>query len=81
MARLQYTIETRELTREHSVYGSGGAGQQTVVVARDAEEAIQQYVRELAAVLMSFTQPNGVGESIGIVRKEDVVFLVRVYAV
>jgi hypothetical protein len=80
VAGLQYTIEARELTKGSGIDGGSGAGQQTVVVARDPEEAIHQYVRELAAGLMSFTQPNGAAESIGIVRKEDVVFLVRVYA-
>ena len=78
---MHYTIEARELTNEsthrrrteeHSL--------RTVVVAKDADDAIHQYVRESEAELVSFTQPARGRESIATVKKEDVVFLVRVYA-
>lgn len=69
---MQYTIEARELRNPGSV--------RTVVVARDPDEAIHQFVRERDAELVSFTDPGHGRESIATVKKEDAVFLVRVYA-
>ena len=66
-----YTIEARELTNVES--------KRMTVEAGDADEAIQQYVRDSAAELVSFTSPRG-EESIATVKKEDTVFLVRVYS-
>jgi hypothetical protein len=78
---LQYTIEARELTNETTHHRNAEErSQRTVVVAKDADEAIHQYVRESEAELVSFTQPARGRESIATVKKEDVVFLVRVYA-
>jgi hypothetical protein len=78
---LQYTIETRELTNESTRRRRDDPGSvRTVVVARDPDEAIHQYVRESDAELVSFTDPGRGRESIATVKKEDVVFLVRVYA-
>jgi len=74
---MQYTIEARELTNR-SAYDM--QSQRTVVVAKDADDAIHQYVRERSAELVSFTQPARGEESIATVKKEDAVFLVRVYA-
>ena len=68
---LHYTIETRELSNPGSV--------RTVVIANDPDEAIHQFVRERDAELVSFTDPGRGGESIATVKKEDAVFLVRVY--
>jgi hypothetical protein len=68
---LLYTIEARELTNVES--------KRMTVEAGDADEAIQQYVRDSAAELVSFTSPRG-EESIATVKKEDTVFLVRVYS-
>ena len=73
---MQYTIEVREITNPTSY---DGQSLRTVVMARDADEAIHQYVRDRAAELMSFTHPGNGQESIGTVRKEDAFFLVRVY--
>ena len=79
-ALLQYTIEARELTSEntHSM-AYDAAPRSTVIDAADPDEAITQYVQQSAAELVSFTSP-GRGESIATVKKEDQVFLVRVYA-
>jgi hypothetical protein len=74
---MQYTIEARELTNR-AAYDI--QSQRTVVMAKDADEAIQQYVRDHAAELMSFTHPGNGNESIATVKQEDAVFLVRVYA-
>ena len=69
---MQYTIESRELRNPGSV--------RTVLVAEDADGAIHRFVRERDAELVSFTDPGHGRESIATVKKEDAVFLVRVYA-
>jgi hypothetical protein len=71
--RLQYTIEARELT-------NGAESRRTVVMAKDADEAIHRYVLDREAELVSFSQPARGQESIATVKKQDAVFLVRVYA-
>lgn len=77
---MQYTIEARELTNEYTHRPSDDVrSRRTVVDASDADEAISQYVRESKAELVSFTKGRS-QESIATVKKEDTVFLVRVYA-
>ena len=77
---MQYTIETRELTNESTRRLRSDPGSvRTVVVAKDPDEAIHQFVRESDAELVSFTEPGHGRESIATVKKQDVVFLVRVY--
>jgi hypothetical protein len=76
---LQYTIEARELTNGYTGRPSNdGEARRTIIEAGDADEAIARYVREREAELVSFTSPRG-AESIATVKKEDAVFLVRVY--
>lgn len=78
---MQYTIETRELTNEYTHRPAyDGESRRLVVEAVDADEAIHQYVKESAAELVSFTRPGRSQESIATVKKEDTVFLVRIYA-
>ena len=72
---MHYTIEARELSNTRPHNGES----RTVVVADDADAAIHQYVRDRNAELVSFTQPARGLESIATVKKEDAVFLVRVY--
>lgn len=74
---MQYTIEARELTNRMS-YDTQSL--RTVVMAKDATDAIHQYVSESDAELVSFTHPGGGQESIATVKKDDAVYLVRVYA-
>ena len=77
---MQYTIETRELTSEYTHRPAyDGESRRTVVEAMDASEAITRYVRESAAELVSYSSPARGRESIATVKKEDTVFLVRVY--
>lgn len=78
---MQFTIETRELTSEstHRPAYDGESGR-TTIEAPDASEAITRYVRESAAELVSYSNPGRGRESIATVKKEDTVFLVRVYA-
>lgn len=79
-AFLQYTIEARELTNEYQQRPSqDGESLRTTVDAIDPDEAIHRYVQSSAAILVSFTQPGHGHESIATVRKEDAMFLVRVY--
>ena len=78
---MQYTIEARELSSAHSnAWTSQPGAHPDVVMAKDPQEAIEQYVRDLEAVLLTFMQPSPGRESIGIVKKEGTVLLVRVYA-
>ena len=78
---MQYTIEARELSSAHSsAWMSRPGADPGVVMAEDPQDAIEKYVRDLEAVLLTFMQPSPGRESIGIVRKKDTVLLVRVYA-
>jgi hypothetical protein len=77
---LQYTIEARELTNEYTHRPAyDGQARMTTVEAGNAGEAISRYVQQSDAELVSFTSPRAT-ESIATVKKEDTVFLVRVYA-
>jgi len=71
---LQYTIESRELTsdRRHELHP-------TTIEARDPGEAIHRFVKMSDSELVSFSAPRRGQESIGTVRKDESVFLVRVY--
>ena len=73
---MQYTIEARELTNPTSY---GAQSLRTIVMARDADDAINQYVRDRHAELVSFTHPGNGHESIATVKKANAMFLVRVY--
>lgn len=77
---MQYTIEARELTNEHSHRPSSAVqSRQMTVEAGDPDEAITQYVRACEGELVSFSRPARGLEVIATVKKEDSVFLVRVY--
>ena len=73
---MQYTVETRPLT-SHSF---DGQPRQTTIEAANADDAITQFVLQNASELVSLTTPATGVESIATVRKNDSVFLVRVYA-
>lgn len=68
---MQFTIETRPLT-------SGSPSTHTVIEAPDPRGALAEFVRQNQWELVSFASPTA-RESIATVRKEDSVFLVRVY--
>lgn len=78
---MRYTIEARELTNEarHRPYFEA-QHQRTTVEAEDPGDAISQFVRENSSELVSLSRPAPGRESIATVKKDDVVFLVRVYA-
>lgn len=78
---MQYTIEARELTNEYTNRPAFDVrSRRTVIDAADADQAITQYVRESELELVSFTSPGRSQESIATVKKEDTLYLVRVYA-
>jgi len=78
---LQYVIEARELTNEYTQRPAGEVEPRSMTVeAGDADEAITRYVRECEGELVSCMRPARGLESIATVKKEDTVYLVRVYA-
>jgi hypothetical protein len=77
---LQYTIEARELTSDHRQRPATQAEIRRMTVdARDEGEALSEFVRNQSSEVVSF-QPVRGRESIATVKKNDSVFLVRVYA-
>ena len=77
---MQYTIEARELTNEYTHHpASDRHARRTTIEANDADEAISRFVDENESELVSFVRPKG-RESIATVKKNDSVYLVRVYA-
>jgi hypothetical protein len=77
---LRYTIESRELTHENTQRPSfDGGPRRTMVEAIDVEEAISQFLLESSSELVSLTKPARGRESIATIRKDDCVYLVRVY--
>jgi hypothetical protein len=71
---VQFTIEARALRNDD------GGLRRTFVEAADAEEAIARFVRLSDAELVSCSRPRRGHESIATVKKQDAVFLVRIYA-
>ena len=78
---MQYTIEARELTNEYTHRPTYEVeSSRTLVEADDADQAINEFVRNSQLELVSLSRPARGMESIATVKKEDTVFLVRVYA-
>jgi hypothetical protein len=78
---MQYTIEARALTNEYTHRPAHDAEpSHTVVEAVSPNDAISQFVRTNASELVSLMQPARGRESIATVKKDDSVYLVRVYA-
>lgn len=79
---MQFTIEARELTNEYTQRPPYEVElRQRTIEADNDTDALHRFVREEQSELVSLTRAgNGNGESIATVKKEDVVFLVRVYA-
>lgn len=78
---MQYTIETRELTSEYTHRPSfDDRSRRTVVEAQSPDEAISRFVVDNHSELVSVIRPARGRESIATVKKDDSVYLVRVYA-
>ncbi|HEY6138391.1 MAG TPA: hypothetical protein VI670_11565 [Thermoanaerobaculia bacterium] len=71
---MQYTIESRPLTSDTS------SSKQMRIEAANPESAISEYVRRSDVELVSVTKPLTGRESIATVRKDDAVYLVRIYS-
>ena len=74
-ANLQFTIESRELRRE----SIRSESRSTVIEAADRDAALSEFVKQNASELVSYATPVRGRESIATVRKDDSVYLVRVY--
>lgn len=77
-APLQFTIESRELTSSSNDHHLEPFS--TTIDAENPDDAISAFVRQSESELVSFQKPAECRESIATVRKDDIVFLVRVYA-
>jgi hypothetical protein len=78
---LQFTIESRQLTNEYTHRPSFDVEtKQTLIEAGTPADAIGEFVRQNDSELVSLTRPVRGQESIATVKKDDSVFLVRVYA-
>jgi hypothetical protein len=76
-----YTIEARQLTSETSHRPSSDSDpEQVQIEAANADDAIGEFVRRSSSELVSLSRPLTGRESIATVKKDDLVFLVRVYA-
>ena len=73
---MQFTIESRELTS----HTNRPDPVSTTIDAETADDAITVFVQQSDSELVSFQKPAECRESIATVRKDDNVFLVRVYA-
>ena len=77
---MQFTIESRQLTNEFSHRPSFDAGiDQTMIEAISPDDAIGEFVRRNDSELVSLHSPACGRESIATVKKNDSVYLVRVY--
>ena len=78
---MQFTIESRQLTNEYTHRPSfDGETRQTLIEAVTPDDAIGEFVRQNEWELVSLIKPVRGQESIATVKKDDSVFLVRVYA-
>ena len=75
-AQLQFTIESRQLTHQTTARAEDSS---TIIEAANPDDAISRFVRQSDCELMSFLKPAEGRESIATIRKDDSVFLVRVY--
>lgn len=79
---MQYTIEAQQLTTTQYTRrpSNGVEPQRTTIEAASSDDAITEFVRRSDCELVSLTKPLTGRESIATIRKDDSVFLLRVYA-
>ena len=73
---MQFTIESRKLTQPESVRGEARS---TVIEAANRDAALSEFARRNASEVVSFSTPAAGRESIATVKKDESVYLVRVY--
>lgn len=78
---MQFTIESRQLTNEYTRPSFDVETRQTFIEAGSPDDAIGEFLRQDESELVSLTRPVRGQESIATVKKNDAVYLVRVYAV
>lgn len=77
---MQYTIESRQLTSEYTHRPALESELRTTTIeATDAAAAITRYVHESECELVGYTRPLPGRETIATVKKNESVYLVRVY--
>ena len=77
---MQYTIEARQLTNGQSQRAVfDWQPRETVIEAASPDDAISQFVSENESELVSLSRPLRGSESIATVKKNDSVFVVRIY--
>ena len=77
---MQYTIESRQLTSEYTHRPALESELRTTTIeAADAAAAISRFVHESECELVSYTRPVPGRETIATVKKNESVYLVRVY--
>jgi hypothetical protein len=78
---VQYTIEARQLSSEYLPQRPSVDAEphRMIVEADDAVEALSRFVRDDEFELVSFQSVQG-RESIATVRKNDLLYLIRVYS-
>jgi hypothetical protein len=78
---VQYTIESRQLSKRDTERARADAeSRQILIEASDADDAITQFIRQSECELVSLTKPLTGRESFATIKKDESVFLVRVYA-
>ena len=78
---MQYTIEARELTSEYTHRPTfDDRTRRLIIEAQSPDEAISQFVLQNSSELVSVIRPARGSESIATVKKDDSVYLLRVYA-
>ncbi|GAC1435145.1 MAG: hypothetical protein NVSMB68_07440 [Thermoanaerobaculia bacterium] len=78
---MRYTIEERELTNASAPRPSFDREPRRITLeAQDPDEAISRFVVQNASELVSVTRPAQGRESIATVKKDECMYLVRVYA-
>lgn len=78
---MQFTIESRQLTNEYTHRPTFDAEpRQMQIEAGSPDDAIGEFLRQNHSELVSLMQPVRGQESIATVKKDEAVYLVRVYA-
>ena len=77
---MTYTIEARELTNESTHRQASDAEPASTMIEADGpDEALTEYARTNRSEVVSVTRPSTGRESIATVKKDDAVYLVRIY--
>jgi hypothetical protein len=76
---LQFTIEKSQLTVERRPAAASLERVTAVVEATDLDEAMHKYLAEESSELMSQVRPLRGAESVATVRKDDALYMLRIY--